>query len=750
MSAEDEGTEEGGGSSLPSLGDVARLLKKRKLIILVTAMLMGAGSLGLLQLLTPQYMATATVLIDPRDRNVANVKQVTGDLIANSPTIESETEIIHSTGVAARVISDLKMGEDPELLKPPGLGLLTAIRKVIAKYAGKEEPVRAASMAELIETTNDKSLSPDNPVDAFLTRVSAERVRDSFLIQIGYKSKDPEKAARITDAIAATYVKMQVEGKMQAAAEATKWLDAQIGELRGKVYKAEQAVAAYRSDHNLFNSEGQPLDEREVGRQMEQLTLSRNSTAETRSKYQEAKRILDSNADITTIGEVLKSNSIMALKGQYSEALRQQSAAAARYGALHPAMIKANAQLDSTRSELHQEVERIVTNLKSEADQAEAAQAELVANLDRTKEDLSSKNSKNVRLHELEREATASREIYENFLKRAQETQQQQNLQAPDARIVNHATIPAAPVSPKKTLIIAGGFGGGVTLGVILALITEFLFPSFVRTNDIEKSFKLRHITTIARFAKTGAGDGPSLTELRTILVAPHSALAQSVRTIRVAIGRQRTGRQQQTVLVTSALAHEGKSVVASNLALHFSLSGVRTLLIDCDLSGHGLSPLMLPNGGMSLYDSLMSRLPLRYAIVREAATGLHFLPGITKAKGSITPAELLASPLMAAALKKLAQEFEIIVIDGPGLLPSVDSRILAELCDQIVFVHKWGVTPQAAARQALRALGGSLTKVTGVVLNQVESDQLSSDEAMTSDTVDAKGRLRREPSLAA
>jgi polysaccharide biosynthesis transport protein len=751
MSAEDDESEEGGGSSLPSLGDVARLLRKRKLIVLFTTILMGTGSLGLLQLITPQYMATATVLIDPRDRNVANMKQVTSDLVVNSPTIESETEIIHSTAVAGRVIDDMGLSEDPELLKSPGLGIGTAIRKLIKRLSGGDKPVHAGSMAELIEATDtdDVALPADNPVESFVGRVSAERVRDSFVIQIGYKSRDPGKAARVTNAIAETYVKMQVEGKMAAARQATVWLDGQLGDLRTGVFAAEKAVAAYRSEQNLFNSEGQPLDEREVGRQLEQLTLSRNTTAETRAKYQQARQILDSNADISTIGEVLKSNSITALKAQYSEALRQQSAAAARYGSLHPALIKAQAQLDSTRSELRQEVERVVTNLKSEAEQAAAAQAELEANLARTKEELSGKNNKNVRLHELEREATASREVYENFLKRVQETKQQQELQSPDARVVNRATVPAAPVSPKKMLIIGAGFGGGVALGLVLAIVTEFLFPSFVRTNDIEKSFKLRHITTIARFAKESGAPGPSLTELRTILVAPHSALAQAIRTVRVAIGRQRQGRQQQIVLVTSAVAEEGKSVVASNLALHFSLSGVRTLLIDCDLSGRGLSPLMLPAGGMSMYDSLMSRLPLRYAIVREAATGLHFLPGITKTKGSITPTELLASPLMAAALKKLAQEFEIIVLDGPGLLASVDSRILAELSDQIVFVHKWGATPQAAARQALRALGRSHSKVTGVVLNQVESDQLSSEEPLAAEALVVKGAARREPSFA-
>lgn len=750
MRGEEELVEEAGGSSLPSFTDILRLLRRRKLIICFAMIVCGMMSLGLLQLLTPQYQAQATIFIDPRDRNVANTKQVTSDLVANTPSIESETEIIRSSAVAGRVIDVLGLENDKEFKRQPGLG--TTIRGKIGTWFRGDQPKPPGDLAELIDATADVKVGNDPLLDTFMQRVTAERIRETFLIQVSFKSKDPEKAARIANAIADNYVKLQIETKMKAAAEATKYLDAQIDDMRKKVAKAEGAVAAFRAEHGLFDSEGHPLDQRELARQMEQLTLARNTTAELMAKFHQAKRLLDTDSDISSIGDVLKANSMTAMKQAYIEALRQQASAASRYGELHPTMMKANAALASARGELRAEIERIVTNLKSEAQEAELAQKDLEANVARLKSDLAGNNEQAVKLNELEREAKAAREVYENFLKRVQETQQQQNLQNPDSRVVNQASVPGAPISPKRTFILAAGFGGGLGLGLVLAILTEFLFPSFVRTTEIEKSFKLRHITTISKFAGGGAPAGPALSELRAILLAPHSALAQSIRTIRVAISRQRQGRQPQIVLVTSALDGEGKSVVAANLALHFSLSGVRTLLIDADLSGRGLAPRMLPRGGMSLHDCIMSRLPIGNAIVKEAATGLHFLPGVTKLKGSITPAELLASPLMAGALRKLAQDFEIIVLDGPGLLPRVDSRILAELSHQVVFVHKWGVTPQASARQALRALGHSLNKVTGVVLNQVEADRLASEDVFRAPEVPTRTPegARREPSLAA
>ena len=747
MSGEDEDSEEGGGPGLPSLADVLRLLRKRKLIIGFSTLLCGAASLGFLSLLTPQFVAKATVLIDSRDHNVANMKQVTSDLIANSPSIESETEIIHSTEVAGRVIDDLRLGDDVELLKPDSA--FGKLKDLIKQLLGKHEaPAGAQTLGDLIAATAQSEPRGDSTIEAFLDRVTAERVRETFLIDIGYKSRDPDKAARIANAIAAAYVREQVESKQRAAEQATIWLQRQIAELRDKVFAAEKAVAEFKGAHGLYDTEGQPLDEREVSRQMEQLTLARNASAETRSKYENAKKMLDNGADIGTVGDVLKSPSIISLKGQYADALRQQAAAAAKYGPLHPAMLKANSQVESSRSELRAEIERIITNLKSEADVAEGSQAHLEANLSTLKDSLNGDSAEAVRLKELEREATAAREVYESFLKRAQETTQQQDLQAPDAQLVDRATVPAGPVSPKKTVIAGVGFGGGLALGLVLAVLMELLFPSFVRTDAIEKKFKLRHLATIELFDEAPTASAAPLRQLRRIVLDPNSVFSEQIRAIRVAVERQRKGRASQIVMVTSAVPLEGKSVMASNLALHFALSGVRTLLVDCDLSGRGLTQRLAPDSGLTLYDCVMTRLPLRGAIVREAATGLHFLPGLSDTSRAITAADLFASPTFASALHKLRAEFEIIVIDARAIVPSVEARILAESADQIVFINRWRDTAQPVARQALRALGHSLVKVTGVVVNQVDHDQLGNEAPLQ--PRQPRGARRREPRLAA
>lgn len=753
MSRDEEESEEGGGVSLLSLTDILRLLRKRKLIIGFAVTLCSGGSLGLLSLLTPQFIATATVFIDPRDKNIAAMKQVTSDLVANTPSIESETEIMRSTGVAGHVIDSLQLGDDAELLKPDSA--LSKAKAILLRMLGRPEALpETKSLTDLIEATAATKPQDDGLIEAFLARVTADRVRETFLIQVAYKSSDPAKAARIADALAAAYVQTQIETKMHAAEQITVWLDRQIGDLRDKVFHTEKAVADFRAANSLFDSEGHPLDELVVTRQMEQLTLARNITAANRAKYENAKQLLENNLDIATIGDVLKATAIVALKEQYADSLRQQAAAASKYGPLHPAMLKANSQVASSRSELRAEVGRIVTNFKSEADVAASSQAQLEGNLAKMKTALSDNNGQIVRLRELEREATAAREVYENFLKRVQETKQQQDLQTPDARIINHAVVPSTPVSPKKTLIIAGGFGGGVGLGLALAFVIELLFPSFVRTGTIEKSLKLRHMTTIARFDSDDAGTSVTLPQLRHILLQPHTVFSESIRAIRVGVERQRKDRRAQIVLVTSAVPGEGKSVIASNLALHYALSGVRTLLVDCDLTGEGLTPRLVPKAQLTMYDCVMRRKALQGAIVREGSTGMHFLPGIGEQRGSVTPAELLASPVMGAALHKLSREFEIIVLDGRALLPTVDSRILAELSDQVVFVHQWGSTSQAAARQALRALGHSIGKVSGVVLNQVDEHQLSSDTPLAPQPQRPPGRpgsgRRREPQLAA
>jgi polysaccharide biosynthesis transport protein len=112
--------------------------------------------------------------------------------------------------------------------------------------------------------------------------------------------------------------------------------------------------------------------------------------------------------------------------------------------------------------------------------------------------------------------------------------------------------------------------------------------------------------------------------------------------------------------------------------------------------------------------------------VVREPLTGLHFVPAIGAEAPQVSAAELLASPPMAAALAALKYEFDMVVIDCPPVMPVVDACILADMADQVIFVTKWKTTSAAVARRAIGKLGGNAHKLTGVVVNHVAAEELS------------------------
>ncbi len=716
-----DGDEDEEGSALPSLADLARLLRKRARVIFTCTLLGLAAATGLVLVLPPQFVATATILIDPREKQFADMKSVTSELIANTPVMESEVEIIRSRDVISRVITDMGLTDDAELIEPqfPWSALRWVKRNIL-----QDPPAEAASL-------NPDGRIAESLLDSFNGRVETRRVGESYLIGISYQSKSAAKAVAIADSIADAYVQQQVDAKTKTAKQATVWLDARIEELKKRVSAAEQTVDRFKTENGLIDSEGQLLDEKQASRHMEQLVQARNATAEARAKLQRVEELVDTPDGAASIGAVLNEHTISLLKDQMAQASRSAAELATKYGPKHPSLIKAQAQVSDMKLQLQGEVERIVVNERAQYSLAIQREQELEDGLQKLKDSIGQQSAAVVKMRELEREAKASREVYENFLKRAQETAQQQDLQVADARVVDRAALPGFPTSPKRLVLVLFGLFGGLMSGLAGALLLEMRSPSFVRSEQIEANLKIRHLATVPVLDKGGDQSlPPQLRQIRRILAEPHSRFAECVRNIRVAIerGRQRPGAQ--VVLVASAMPGEGKTVIASNLALHYALSGVRTVLVDCDLRLAGLTHELLPDPELCLLDCIMDRLPIRDAVVRETLTGLHFVPAIGASTPAVSAAELLASPPMAAALAALKYEFDMIILDCPPVMPVVDASILADLADQVVFVTKWKSTSSSLARRAIGKLGGNAHKLTGVVVNHVGAHELGTLQA--------------------
>lgn len=712
-----------GGSLFPSLPEIISALHKRALMIVGLTLLAAVAAIAVAFLIPPQFESTASVFIDQREKKIVDFEAVLSDIVPDTPTLESEVEIIRSTGVLGRVATDLNLYADPEFLRDQSP--VRRLLELVGLASDKNQARRLeGESADVLEEAQRQSLALQEAIDTLADNISVARLRNTYIIEITYRSSSAAKAAAIANGIADAYLNDQVDSKLRATEAATEWLDKRVGDLKERVHRSERKVEEYKAANRLIDSEGHLLGEKELARQQEQYVLAQAETATARARYRQLEEMAGRNEDAGTLADVLQNATVSRLKERYADTTRQLAELTTRYGSLHPLIAKAKAESADVKSQLEREIDRIVANLKNEYEVAAVREAAIGTALDKLKQDSGTTSRAVVTLKELEREATAARNVYEGFLKRFEETAQQ-NLQLPDARIIEIAQPAEFPASPKRRQIAIGGTLAGFVAALALALLLEIANPTTIRPERIEASLALPHLSTVPIIAGRPARDsGLAVADVRHIMERPQSQFSEAIRTLRIGIDA-RAEPEAKVILLVSALPNDGKTMIASNLAHNYAMAGIKTLLIDADMRQAGLTNSFLPDAVAGLQEALTDGFELREAIVRERSSGLHVLPAKGKLAVQSLAAELLSSKRFADGMRSLRNEFEIIVIDSPPLLPVVDARVIADHADQIVYVYNWQRTPRQLAQRAIRSLGINLDRLAGVVVNGVDESKL-------------------------
>ena len=685
-------------------------------------------------MLPKRYEASALVQIDPRAKRITNIESVLSDLKTDNPTMESEVEIIKSKSIALRVIDRLRLREDPEFNPPSAvqsllvrLGLSSAPQPQPqpapqSRAAEQPSPPSAAAWPSNLASTG-RSEEPERDVIAaiFNSRLKAYRIRNSQLIEIRFAARDPVKAARISTAIAEAYLAAQLEAKQRATAAASALLDRKLGSLRSTVADADRRVQQFKTENNMFDADGRPLDDTQLQREMEFYTAARNKTTEARAKYEQARRMVVAGESQDTVAEVMQSATIRSLFDKLSNANRHEAELSTRYGPRHPEMQKVMAEVAKAQSALASEVNKVIRSLKTELHLAIEKEREQLKRLDDMKARVAATKDKQWRLRELERDASASKSLYEAILSRKKQTQETVALQVPDARIVAQADVPMSPNGPRRSIIALGGLAAGLALGIGIALLLELASDGLRRPEDIELKLRTAHLASVPWLRRSSDGITDGLHSLRMMATAPHGPFAEAIRSMRHALDSRNAGRAPRIILVTSGQTGEGKSVIAANLALHYAMTRQRTLLIDADLRRRSLSHDLGIAGQPGLIEVLagtaqpeplssMTRKPRHARLARWR----HRRPAGLRDRVAVRQPS-------AVLLHWLRSSFDVIVVDATPLLPVVDARLLADAADQIVLVSNWRSTPVSILRRATKSLGANAIKLAGVVLNRVE-----------------------------
>jgi succinoglycan biosynthesis transport protein ExoP len=686
---------------------LAAFRRRARVFAAVAALIFAAVAFVTFEL-TPRYTATAKVEIDTRKHDVANIEEVVSGLPADSSAVDTEVEVLRSRSLAERVVTALHLDDDPEFnvrlrSADPISALIGAVglRGPITEGAPAQDPKAQEAV-----------------IEAVLKRLNVQRVGLTYVIDVSFSSESPEKAATIANSFADKYLSEQLQTKYEATQQATQWLNERLAELQPQVETAEAAVQRYKAEHGLLASVGSSLTEQEISNLNEQLAQARADMAEKDARAATAKTEAEAGSNGGNLSGPLNSQTMMQLRTQQAAASAKVADLQTKYGPKHPEVQRAQRELADIGAQINEELSRQVSNIQAEDQVAHQRVASLEASLNGAKGALIGNNAASVELDDLERKATASSTLYDSLLNRAKQTSADLGSQQSDARVVSHASIPIKPSYPDKAVNLALGLALGLFGGFGAAFALEALDSGVTTSADVERHFGLPHLGAIPLLGSTLDDKGPPLSPGDQVSKRPLSAFSESFRSLRASIVFSRVDAPVKVVALTSPLPAEGKTTTSFCLGKSMALSGVRVVVVDCDLRRRNLSRMLDVEPRHGLIELLQGATTLDETLIEDAASGAWFLP---LADSAYTPKDLFGSHAMDRLLEDLQRRFDFVILDTAPVIPVSDTRVLAQKTDAVVLLVQWRKTPRKAIESALSLLRSVGVEVAGIALTLVD-----------------------------
>ena len=335
---------------------------------------------------------------------------------------------------------------------------------------------------------------------------------------------------------------------------------------------------------------------------------------------------------------------------------------------------------------------------------------------------------KSTQFAQLQREKKAVEDIYLLLGEKAQEARVAEESELGYVEIVRHALKPNEPVRPQKKTTILLGMLVGLAFGLGLTLVRQAIDHRIYRPEDLTR-LGVSIVGVVPRFDRiirtefarkeTVEVDGLMINTALISLLNPLSPVTECFRGIHTTLQFTLPDKVLETILITSALPEEGKTVSATNLAVTIARSGRRTLYIDADLRrprGHQMLGLSRKPG---LSDVLLGKTVLD---PKTLETGIDGLFALTAGRAVPNPAELLGSKRMRALIEQLKQHFDVLLFDTAPMLLATDAMLLSTQCDVSLVVVAAGQTDATALVRTRQQLEHAGAVLAGVVLNRLDT----------------------------
>jgi capsular exopolysaccharide synthesis family protein len=710
--------------SLPIL-EYAQLLWYRKWTIIAITVLVGLAGWIWVNQQTPLYRAQSTMMIGSSSMATTSPEMMWAAYY-NRLQAPDEIQIMKSRSMAELVVKRLDLLSYPEfnpaLRAPEEPGWFDWFRprewipeswRETLQAAMDREPAEAAQ-AQAIERDRD-TRQLDTAVAILLGGLEISSLEMSNVILVGFRSPNPRVAALIANEVPEAYMVSTLQAKYDATEKATKWLSEQLAELRQEVEDAEQAVELYRSERGLTDVGGTNLMSEQLSKLNSELIIARAERAEAEVRLRQVRQLVQQDAAGADAAiRLLGSGILQDLRAQELQAEQSISELATEYGPKHPRMLQARAELEQIQLRIEEELGKIEVSLQSDLEFARAREQSLAASLAEAQQATGEQNREEIQLRALEREASASRALFETFLEQFKQTSASEGMNDPGARVLSQAQVPSAPFYPnvqRQTLVIAFA---GLVAAVLLVLGLEALNPGITNPEQVEKQLQLHTLAIVPLSTdKTPAHDMP--------LDQPHSGFVEALNTLKVSLSLTDPDREPRVIQVTSSVPEEGKTTLAVALARVLAQRGDRVILVDADLRRSSVEKKL----GLDPHDRGLTEFVLEHGdrpqdyLVKDPRSEMLLLP--TGTAKFVNATDIFASRRMERIIQLLRENAEYVVIDSPPVMAVADARLIGRLVDKTLFVVRWNKTPAKVAKAALQILRTGGTDIAGAVLQNVD-----------------------------
>jgi uncharacterized protein involved in exopolysaccharide biosynthesis len=716
---------------------LSRLLWRHRVMIISAALISACAAVAIGKSLTPRYTATAQLYVDPRELQLVD-RELTPraqDVSGLSMVVESQARLITSNSVLLPVIQNTHLDKDPEF---GGGDAKSALSWLLGVFG-----------LELHDTAGPKpDLLP--ALDALTRHITIRKTERSFVVDVEVWSIDREKAAMLANAIANAYLVESKNSQASAARRATNDLSGRLKELQQKLRDAETALASYKAQNNFVGTQDTLLSDQQLSASNQRLAAAHAAALDAQARYDQIAASRRAATDPGAIVEALQSPTIANLRSQYAEARKRYAELSAELGPLHPALKQMQKQVEDLGRTINEEVDRVAQSAKNELIRARDYEASLNKALEIQKRQSVQLGQASVRLRELERDVEASRDVYQSFLKRSRETEEQESLNTSAARIIGEATVPQRRSFPPAMSLLAmigfmlGGLGaaGWAVATDRLAGETTKPQPADPHAQPKAPTPKLQTEQASRREAPPERTEKPAIARLQESDVIrtlggilgtkaaadvtrfgwptlrpgfPMTTLLNTLRDIRAAVARRSPNGGMPIIAVIGTDQVADRCVAALNFALAATRDGASVLMIDADHEARMLSSKV--NGLDNSEPGRLGWLSIGNKAARaiKTANGISILPGV--AGGDAKATDAIRKSLEQACAIRI---HDLAILDGPALPLSAADRKLLEEAHGIVAVLPVSLDINAAMEDIIAALGPLQRKLAGVILNEL------------------------------